>query len=142
MLGHMLGRHKELRFIAVAVAYRQDPAMEAEYLVLAEDRDGRGHTVEVQRSLSHESDGDRTVGADGPCVVIDGGPTAYRCVERWAAAHSIVVIQLTKAGSDELGVTTIQIELPEEAEAETVSALQRLIDDGTEVEDFTVVRGA
>lgn len=73
--------------------------------------------------------------------MIDGGPTAYRCVGRWTAAHSIVVIYLTKAGSDELGVTTIRIELPEEAAAETASALQRLIDDGSEVANFTVVRG-
>lgn len=42
MLGRMLGRHKELRFVAVAVAYRQDPAMEAEYLVVAEDPDAAG----------------------------------------------------------------------------------------------------
>jgi Immunity protein 10 len=142
MLGHMLGRQKELRFIGTAVTYRQDREVEAEYLVVAEGPDGRGRTVEVQRSLSQDTDDDRSLGVDGHCVVIDGGPTSYRCVERWAVAQSIVVIRLTNEGGDELGVTSIRIEVPEDAAAATASALQRLIDDGPEVEDFSVVKGA
>ena len=138
----MLSRHKELRFIATAVAYRQDPEVEAEYLVVAEDAGGRGRTVEVQRSLSGDTDDDRSLGLDGHCVVIDCGPTSYRCVARWAVAQSTVVIRLTNAGRDELGVTTIRIEVPEESASATASALQRLVDDGPEVEAFTMVRSA
>jgi hypothetical protein len=76
----------------------------------------------------------------GHRLVIDGGPTSYRCVGRWAVADAAIVIRLTTAGRDELGVTTIRVEVPENAAAVTASALHRLIDDGPEVDDFTVVR--
>jgi Immunity protein 10 len=136
----MLRRRKELRFIATAVAYRRQPEIQAEYLVAGEHADGGGRTVEVQRSRAKDANHERGLGVDGHCLVIDGGPTSYRCVERWAVADSAIVIRLTTAGRDELGVTTIRVEVPENAAAATASALHRLIDDGPEVDDFTVVR--
>lgn len=138
----MLRRRKELRFIATAVAYRQEPEVEAEYLVVGAQADGGGRVVEVQRSRPADTDVERRLGVDGHCVVIDGGPTSYRCVARWAVADATIVIRLTNAGSEELGVTTMRIEVPEDAAAATASALHRLIDDGPEVDDFTVLRSA
>jgi Immunity protein 10 len=131
-------RRKHFEFIATAVAYRRDPEVEAEYLVVGDQPDGGGRTVEVQRSLAEGTD-DARLGLGGHCLVIDGGPTSYRCVERWVVADSTIVIGLTAAASNELGVTTIRIKVPADAAAATASALQRLIDGGPEVDDFTVI---
>lgn len=136
----MQRRRKELRFVASAIAYWRESEVEAQYLVAAEDSDSGGRTIEVQRSSAEEADNERSFRVGGHCLVVDGGPTSYRCVERWAISDSTIVIRLTAAGSNELGVTTIRIEVPEDAVAVTASALHQLIDDGPEVDDFTVVR--
>jgi Immunity protein 10 len=134
----MLHRRKDLEFIATALAYRRDPEVEAEYLVVCEQPNGGGRTIEVQRSLAEGAD-DARPDLGGHCLVIDGGPTSYRCVERWVVADTTIVIGLTAGGSDELGVTTIRIKVPNDAAAASASALQRLIDGGPEVDDFTVI---
>jgi hypothetical protein len=138
----MLRGRKVLRFSATAVAYRLQPELEAEHLVIGERSDGDGRTVEVQRSLVKGSDHERSLGVEGYCLVLDGGPTSYRCFERWAVADSVIVIGLTNPGSEDLGVTTMRIEVPDNAAAPTASALLRLIDDGLEADDFTVGHSA
>ena len=78
----MLRRRKERRFIAMAVGYRREPEVEAQYLVMAEHSDGGGRTIEVQRSGAEASEGDSSLSVGGYCLVVDGGPASCQCVER------------------------------------------------------------
>ena len=127
-----------MRFVATAVAYQHEAEVETKYLVAAEHVDGSGRTLEVQRSLVEDDDYERSLGLDGYCVVLDGGPTAYRSVERWVAAGTTVVLHLTSEGADALGVRSIALEADTGTAALIRSVLRHLIDGGPDVDDFTL----
>jgi hypothetical protein len=101
-------RHLESRrcavteFDATAVAFRRDEDVDAEYLVLAENEDGSGERIEIQRSLTITDD-DRRLGMDTYCLVNEGGVTHYGGVEAWSLNGSVLEIKLDQDAAQELG---------------------------------------
>jgi hypothetical protein len=133
------GPDSDLDFDAMAVAFRLDDALDAEYLVLAERPDGSGRTLEVQRGLT-ESEDDVDLGMDTYCLVIDGGPTHYGGVQGWAASDGTLSLQLTADGTAALGAESIRVGLiPAGCQQAVVAALDHLLDGGPRPDDFTLV---
>lgn len=82
-----------IEFDASAVAFRRDEELNTEYLVLAENEDGSGQRVEIQRALTI-SDDDRRLGMDTYCIVNERGVTHYGGVEGWSLDGGYLAIRL------------------------------------------------
>jgi hypothetical protein len=90
-------------FDASAVAFRRDEELNTEYLVLAENEDGSGQRVEIQRALTITDD-DRRLGMDTYCIVSEGGVTHYGGVEGWSLDGAYLAIRLDQETARTLGV--------------------------------------
>lgn len=123
----------------MAVAFRSDDALEAEYLVLGERPDDSGRTLEVQRSLTN-SENDLRLGMDTYCLVIGGGPTHDDGIERWTTSDDTPSLQLASDGAAALGTESIRVGLvPAGSEQAVIAALDHLVDGGPRPDDFTIV---
>lgn len=120
-------------FTAYAVGFRRDRSIGVDYLVLAEDDQQSGRTLEVSRSHDPEPD-------EAYCLVLDAGPNEYECVASWKVSGPALTINLTSAGARTLGAHTLKIMLADpKAQAPTARAMRRLVDNGPKLFDFTIV---
>lgn len=65
-----------------AVAFVRDEDLKTEALVLAENGDGSGRRLEIQRALSVDEE-DRRLGLDTYCLVNERGMTYYGGIVDW-----------------------------------------------------------
>ena len=115
-----------LSFDASAVAFERDPEINAEYLVLAERRDGSGQRLEIQRSLAVE-DQDEALAQDTCCLVTTDGTTHYGGVFGWRIAGSTLSLTLDEAATQVLGVDGFRIVVPAAERATVQAALRELM---------------
>ena len=73
-------------------------------VVLAENRDGSGRRVEIQRANAFDEQ-DKSLGHDTYCVVMDTGACCYGGVASWRVEDGRVEMLLDRVAADELGVT-------------------------------------
>jgi hypothetical protein len=125
------------RITARAVAFRRDEDLAAEYLVLTEHADGGGRTVELQLGLA-ETEEDRRSGLFGYCVVIDGDPYAYRCVDRWKVVGSELILELTAVAARDFGTRSLVVRFPTGAASVVRHALEHLIDGRAVPDEFII----
>lgn len=111
-----------LRFRASAVA-----SLEDDYLfcvVMAEDEDGNGTTLELQVAHSFDEQ-DRKLGMDTYCIVLDGS-THYGGVTEWLLTPALLDVRLDEEAARVLEVDGFLVELD-------ASAPKTLLDDVTRV---------
>lgn len=104
--------------------------------MLAEHADGSGRTVELQRGLT-ETEEDRRSGLFGYCVVIDGGPSSYRCVDGWKVLGRDLILQLSTVAARDFGAESIVVRLPSGAVPVVRRAVEDLIDGRAVPDEFT-----
>ena len=91
-------------FTARALAATDLPDLSVFAVILAENRDGSGHRVEIQRSSSF-SEQDRKLGQDTYCVSTDAGASYYGGISSWRLAEDRLEIHLDPKAAKALGVT-------------------------------------
>jgi hypothetical protein len=91
-----------INFVAGAVGVLRAKDLDAEVLVLAENRDGSGRRLEVQRSLSVTED-DRRLGMDTYCLVVESCATHYGGLESWSIHDNVLHLGLTMEAATALG---------------------------------------
>lgn len=92
-----------MEFDARAVAFVRDEDLEADVLVIAEQEDGSGHRVELQRALV-VTDEDRRLGMDTHCLVAETGATHYGGVESSSLEGDVLELRLSADAARDLGV--------------------------------------
>lgn len=89
---------------ARAVAFLRDEDLEVELLVLAEQADGSGRRLELQRPLTTTAD-DTRLGIDTYCLVNETGATYYGGVDAWSVDNDVLYLELSAAAANTLGIT-------------------------------------
>jgi hypothetical protein len=92
-----------MEFDARAAAFLRDEDLEAEVLVIAQQEDGAGHRVELQRAFI-VTDEDRQLGMDSYCLVAETGATHYGGVESWSVDDNVLELRLSPEAAQDLGV--------------------------------------
>ena len=92
-----------MEFDARAVAFLPDGDLEAEVVVLAEQEDGSGRRVELQRPLV-VTDDDRRLGMDTYCLVAETGATHYGGIESATFEDEVLELRLSPDAAHDLGV--------------------------------------
>jgi hypothetical protein len=126
------------RITARAVAFRRDEELATECLVFAEHADGGGRTVELQLGLA-ETEEDRRSGLSGYCVVIDGGPCAFRCVDGWKVAVRELTLEFSAVAAREFGARSLLVRFPTGAVSAVRHAVEHLIDGRAVPDEFTII---
>ncbi|WP_437335069.1 Imm10 family immunity protein [Sorangium sp. So ce394] len=91
------------RFKAKALAVAEDPDLNTYAIILAEQSDGSGMRLEIQKSLlSNEQD--RQLGLDTYCLCTEEGSTHYGGIVSWTLAHDSLEVELDAKAADALGV--------------------------------------
>lgn len=103
-------------FAERAATHWRDSELNAEVVVLAENLDGSGRRIELQRALSR-SDQDRALGQDTYCLVTTSGATHYGGIDHWALEEGELRLSLSTEAATALGLDTeLSIRLPADAE--------------------------
>lgn len=106
--------------VARAVAFHHDEDSGADILVLAEEPEGEGWTLEIQRAR-HFDHRDRTLGQDDHCVVLDAARVRYGALERAEVRDGRLRLRFTPEAAEDLGVDRdCELLLPGSEEEETV----------------------
>lgn len=90
--------------LARAVAFLRDEDLEVELLVMAEQADGSGRRLELQRPMTTTAD-DTRLGIDTYCLVNETGATYYGGVDAWSVDNDVLCLKLSAAAADTLGIT-------------------------------------
>lgn len=77
---------------------------------LAEDHDGAGRRLELQRALSFDEQ-DRQHGMDTYCVCNESGTSHYGGVQTWTLTNGVLTLDLDAAASEVLGTSGYEVEL-------------------------------
>ena len=113
-------------FRARAVAATELLDLNTFAIVLAENLDGSGLRLELQRALSFDRQ-DRTLGQDTYCIATQDGATYYGGVECWTLNPSSLVLRLSQPAQEVLGVEDgFLVEIPKTYVASLQSALERV----------------
>ena len=115
-----------VRFEAAAVAVQREEAFNVEYVVVAQNADGSGHTLEIQRALEFDEQ-DAGLGMDTYCLVHDVSATHYGGVTAWHVRDRKLTLELDNTAAEQLGAARFVITVPEDAQDTIVHALQRLL---------------
>jgi immunity protein 10 of polymorphic toxin system len=91
------------RFIANAVAAVELSDINTVAVVLAQEPDGSGVRLEIQRSLSFNEQ-DRRCGQDTYCLCTEHGATWYGGVRSWTLGPNSLEIMLEPRAAEALGV--------------------------------------
>lgn len=91
------------RFNASAVAAEESPDLNVFSVVLAENLDGTGERLELQRALSFDEQ-DIELGQDTYCLSTDDGRTCYGGVTNWTLEEQLLVLRLDAQSAMTLGV--------------------------------------
>ena len=113
MAGRQLDRERAAvkEFEVRAAAYERDLELGAAYLVLAEDDDGGGRRLEIQRSLAPDEQ-DRALGMDTYCLLDESGATHYGGIGAWRLGGGRLEIELTPSATSVLGTDGYRLTLP------------------------------
>ena len=96
-----------LAFEAAAVAARRDDALGIDSIVLAENEDGSGRSLEIQRPPLRPDEQDAALGHDSDCLVRDGAATHYGGVTAWRLDERSLTLDLDAAAAAAFGVPRI-----------------------------------
>jgi Immunity protein 10 len=91
------------KFTATAVASTEIPDLDAFVVVLAENMDGSGLRLELQRGLSFDEQ-DKRLGQDTYCLCTEQGATHYGGVKSWRLKDDELEIDLDDKAAADLGV--------------------------------------
>lgn len=109
------------RFRARAVAAMELPDLNTFAVVLAEEPDGSGLRLEIQKSLSPDEQ-DRQLGLDTYCLCTEDGVTHYGGVTSWSLTQGSLRILLDAKAEEVFGVEGgFVVDFP----SESTAALQR-----------------
>jgi hypothetical protein len=118
-------------FTARASAATDLPDLNVFSVVLAENRDGSGRRVEIQRSSSF-SEQDRRLGQDTYCVSTGAGASYYGGISSWRLAEDRLEIHLDAKAAEVLGVTggfAVRLEATEEERRSLREGLLRVLNE-------------
>jgi hypothetical protein len=90
-------------FTARAIAAADLPDLDVFSVVIAENRDGSGRRLEIQRSGSFSAQ-DRKLGQDTYCISMDTGASCYGGISYWRLAEGRLEIRLDDNAANALGV--------------------------------------
>ncbi len=91
------------QFTARAIAAVDLPDLEVFAVIVAENRDGSGRRIEIQRSHSF-SEEDRRLGQDTYCVSTTTGASCYGGVSSWCLKGDVMEIYMDDEAARCLGV--------------------------------------
>jgi hypothetical protein len=91
------------RFRAKVVAAAELPDLNTFAVVLAEDGDGSGLRLEIQKALSFDEQ-DRRLGLDTYCLCTEAGATYYGGVTSWTLTEGSLELRLDEKAAEVLGV--------------------------------------
>jgi len=115
-------------FIAGAVGIEELPDVNSFVVVLAEQADGSGARLELQRALSFNEQ-DRKLGMDTYCLCVTSGATHYGGVTSWSVRERRLELALTDDAAATLGTgPSIVVRLPIDVSLDTLRvALDRIL---------------
>ena len=90
-------------FKADAVAAQEMEDLNSFTLIVAENEDGSGSRLEIQKALAFDEQ-DRELGQDTYCVVTDTGATHYGGIESWVLEGGVLEIKLPTEVAGLLGL--------------------------------------
>jgi len=122
--GGALG-HNIRTFKAKLVSAVELPDLNAFAVILAQNPDGSGARLEIQRALSFDEQ-DKQLGQDTYCVSTEEGATHYGGIASWRFADNGLEIALDAGAATSLGFTGFAVEL--EANGDT----RRVLKEGLE----------
>lgn len=118
-----------MKFKALGVSALELPDLNAFVVVLAEEPDGRGRRLELQRALEFDEQ-DRELGLDTYCLCTEQGATCYGGVASWGFFGNELRIVLEPDAATALHVNggfEIEIHADDETRAQLKSGLQKVI---------------
>lgn len=118
-----------LKFKAVAISASELPDLNCFSIVLAEERDGSGRRLEIQRALEFDAQ-DRDLGQDTYCVCTDEGAVHYGGISSWSLVDRELKIVLDPSAAETLGVEDgfwIELDADLEAQLQLKGALLRAL---------------
>lgn len=92
-----------LKFQALAVSAIEMADLNSFVVVLAEESDGSGMRLEIQRALEFDEQ-DKQLGQDTYCVCTESGATCYGGIESWVFLGNELKIILDARAQSVLGV--------------------------------------
>jgi hypothetical protein len=113
-------------FTAHAVAAEELRELYAFVVVLAEDPDGSGPRLELQKALSFDEQ-DRMLGLDTYCLCTEAGATCYGGVKAWTIGPDALEIRLDADAAETLGTPGFAIDFPPEEFAALRDGLTRVL---------------
>jgi hypothetical protein len=117
---------KVQRFLAAAVSAQDIPDMNTTVMLVAENPDGSGQRLEIQRAMTlderHES-----ADLDTYCICTETGATHYGGILSYVIQDGSLKISLDRDASAELGVGGFDISFAPARTAAVGSALARLL---------------
>lgn len=121
--GHSARRTKSMIwFAAKSCAVEELPDLNTLAVVLAENDDGSGERLELQRALSFDA-ADIESGMDTYCLVVSSGASHYGGVLKWDVEECSLALTFDEVAAKELGVEqAVKIDL--KVEASDVSMLR------------------
>ena len=98
----------------------------------AENTDGSGQRLELQRALAFD-DEDRRLGIDTYCISTDAGATCFGGITNWAVTRDIWIIDFDARASAVLNASgyRVRVELSDEKAREILKGFQRVLGDPT-----------
>jgi hypothetical protein len=99
-------------------------------IMLAENADGSGRRLEIQRALSFDEQ-DRKLGMDTYCLCTESG-THYGGVESWTLGDDTLILEFEKKASRALRLERrliVRLRLTPKLRRELTAGLRRAIDD-------------
>ena len=115
-----------MAFTAAAVAARCDVALGVDSIVFAENQDGTGRCLEIQRPLDPDEQ-DVSLGHDTYCLVRDAHATHYGGVTAWRLDDGRLTLELDALAAATLGVVRFRIAVPDDSQSVIAEALPRLL---------------
>lgn len=102
------------------------PELATFVVVLAEDEDGGGDRLELQRAFAFDEQ-DRRLGHDTYCVCTEDGATSYGGVSGWSLASGRLAIRFDDTAAAVFGARGFAIAVAAADHAELVAGLARVL---------------
>jgi hypothetical protein len=118
-----------LKFKATAVAALEMPDLSSFTVVLAEEHDGSGMRLEIQRALVFDEQ-DKSLGMDTYCICTEQGAVCYGGIASWSLVENELRIVLDTRAAIALGVKdgfSIELEVDSETRDRLKDGLQRVL---------------